>query len=347
MPVLPNSLEKLVFADLNLGPGPFFDLWSGLALQTVLAALHLDLFESLQAGPASSGQVAARLKADERGVQILLNTLEQLGYLRRSGESFENTALTSKWMLDSGEINLKPYFLFWGAILERFMPSLAESIRSGKNIHLYEWLENQPEVSRNFQEGMIALARYGLSGVIRALKLSPQARRLLDVGGGHAMYSVALCQKYPHLQATIFDSQQAMVTGRKAVEQANLAGRVHFQTGNFFSDDLGSDYDATLLFNIVHGLSPEENISLFRKVRQTLRRGGEIIILDQVQNSSKRSLPNTAVHLLSMSFYHLLGGQVYPPAEVRDWLGQTGFTNIRQRNLPAVGSTLFLANGAS
>ena len=66
MPVLPNALEKLVFVDLNLGPGSFLDLWSGLGLQAVLAALRLGVFEALRDGPASCQEAAGRLALDGR-----------------------------------------------------------------------------------------------------------------------------------------------------------------------------------------------------------------------------------------------------------------------------------------
>ncbi len=53
------------------------------------------------------------------------------------------------------------------------------------------------------------------------------------------MYSIALCRKYPQLSAVVFDSPQALATGRANIDRAELADRVAVQTGNFFRDELG------------------------------------------------------------------------------------------------------------
>jgi hypothetical protein len=60
---------------------------------------------------------------------------------------------------------------------------------------VYQWLEEQPEVSRYFQEGMVAITRWIKADVVKQLTLPDKAQRLLDIGGGHALYSIALCQK--------------------------------------------------------------------------------------------------------------------------------------------------------
>jgi hypothetical protein len=142
--------------------------------------------------------------------------------------------MTQKWLLDSGAINISAYFLFWGVVAEQFMPMLEQSIRAGQpRLNLYEWIEDQPEVSRYFQEGMIAITRYIKDDVLKVLTLPQNARRLLDIGGGHAMYSIALCRKYPQLTAVVFDGPQALTVGRESISQENIANQVTVQAGNF------------------------------------------------------------------------------------------------------------------
>ena len=40
MPLLPNSLERFLFFNLNLAPAPLFDLFSAAAFRAVLAGLE-------------------------------------------------------------------------------------------------------------------------------------------------------------------------------------------------------------------------------------------------------------------------------------------------------------------
>jgi SAM-dependent methyltransferase len=349
MPVVPNFVERTLFLSLNQGPGPVLDIWNAVAFRAVLAAIRLDVFEALASGPMSAAELAQRLHADAGGVQRLLHALEPLGYVKRQGDRYANTSMTIKWLLRSSPMSFAPYFRYWGAIIPRLMDDLEISIEQGRAPrNLYEWIEHEPEVSRDFQEAMISLANFALGDVIGKLQLPDSARRLLDVGGGHAMYSVALCQKYPLLSAVVFDSPQALVTGRANIDRARLANRVTVQTGNFFRDELGSGYDAALLFNIIHDCSPDQNVELLRKAARALNPGGQLIVLEQLAGKALLPMGNAINGLLGLSYFHLLQGNLYAFDEVARWFGEAGFGQPRRVNLlKAAGSSLIVGTKVS
>ncbi|HMN29834.1 MAG TPA: methyltransferase, partial [Caldilineaceae bacterium] len=309
--------------------GPALDIWGGPAFRIVLAAIRLNVIVALDKGPATASALAHMVQIDAHGAAILLEALRTLGYVQRRGEQYELTAMSRKWLTDGGESNLSAHFQYWGIALEKLFPSLEESIRSGQaQVKLYEWLEHEPEASRYFQEGLIALTKLSKDQVVKQVALPAGARRLLDVGGGHALYSVAFCHKYPQLSAVILDGPQALATGRATIAAEGLTGRITTQPGNFVTDALGEGYDAILLFNIVHGFTPEGNLALLRKVRQALTPGGRIYLLEQIAGAGPSPLQETIVQLLNVSFFHLLGGQVYPFAEIRTWLEEAGYHDI-------------------
>ena len=84
-----------------------------------------------------------------------------------------------------------------------------------------KWLEQRPGGWERYQEGMIALSRPLVDEAIAKVKLPPNARRLLDVGGGHGLYSIKFCYRYPELEATIFDLPLATETTRKNIAAEN------------------------------------------------------------------------------------------------------------------------------
>ena len=256
--------------------------------------------------------------------------------------------MTMKWLLRSSAVNFAPYFRYWGVIIPKLMNDLEDAIKQGgAPRNMYEWIEHEPEVSRDFQEAMISLANFALGEVIGKLKLPESARRLLDVGGGHAMYSIALCQKHPQLSAVVFDSPQALTTGCVNIDRAGLADRVSVQTGNFFRDELGSGYDVALLFNIIHGCSPEQNVDLFRKAVRALNAGGQLIVLEQLAGKAPLPMGNTINGLLGLSYFHLLQGQLYSFDQVASWFREAGFNTVRRINLlKAAGSSLIIGTMA-
>jgi hypothetical protein len=345
MPLVPNFLERLLFLTLNQGPGPTLDVWAAPAFRLVVAALRLEVFDTLEGRSLRASDIALQINTDERGTAMLLETLVGLRYLKRDGDRYRNTTMTRKWLLKSAEVNLAPYLMFWGALMESRWGDFEETLRSGQPaVNLYEWIEDEPEVSRYFQEGMIALARFTGGAVVNKLTVPAGKRRLLDIGGGHATYSILFCQQYPELTATVLDSPQALRTGREAIASAELEGRIAVQAGDFLVDEGGTGYDLALIFNIIHGFSPETNTTLFRRALSTLKPGGQVVVMEQLSDGGgPLPMATLITRILGMSYYHLLGGQLYSFEVVAGWLTAAGFVDIRRKNLLQVGSSLIFA----
>ena len=345
MPIRPNFLERLLFFDLGLGPAPVLDIFAAIAFRAVLAAVRLGIFDALHGGPLTARELADRITADERGTAVLLNALESLGYVARKDGRYTNTAMAARWMVRNSPSNVAAGFDYWGTILAELWDNLEESIRTGRPpTNLYAWVEQRPDTSQDFQAWMIAIARLAGDEIVRKVKLPPAARRLLDVGGGHAMYSIALCRHHPRLSATVFDSPQALRSAQASVAAEKMADRVALQEGDFLADDLGTGYDVVLVFNIVHGFSPEQNTELLRKVARALNPGGMVVIAEQLAGRSGGAAARAAAQLLGLSYFHLLGGRLYSFKELAGWLTAAGFANPRRVNLlRAPGSSLVFA----
>ena len=87
--------------------------------------------------------------------------------------------------------------------------------------------------------GQRELARLSAAEVARKLRLPSGARQLLDIGGGHGLYSAALCRRHPGLTATVLDLPGSAAVGREIVAAAGMADRVRFRDGDATAGDLG------------------------------------------------------------------------------------------------------------
>lgn len=344
MPIPLNLIERSLFLTLNQGPAPILDIWSAIAFRVVMAGQRLGVFETLAAGPATAAELAAKLEADPRGVEVLLDALVPLGYLERQNGGYANSTMSAKWLTPAGETNFGPYMAFWDEVMTRLWQTPEASVRAGAPpVNLYDWLQDQPETSAHFQEGMVAIAAVVEKEIIAGLRFLAGARRLLDVGGGHGAYSVALCRAYPQLSATVFDAPGALATGRRVVAAAGFDQRISFQPGDFLHDDLGQGYDAILLFNILHGFSAGQNLALFQKAARALNPGGAVVVLEQLADAKTSGAAQAINAILAFAYFHTLGGQVYRFSEINGWLQQAGFGQFRRlglRNAP--GSSLII-----
>jgi len=352
MPIRPNPLENLLFFTFNQGPAPLLDLWSAVAFRAVTAAIRLGVFDALADAPLTRNELAQKAGLHSRGCAVLTAALESLGYLIPipQGERLALSPMAQKWLTTHSQANFAPYFTFWDTVLRELYHNLEESLQTGETpTNLYEWLEGQAETSLQFQQAMIAIARLVSREITGRLRFLSGGGRLLDVGGGHGEYSVALCRKFPHLEAVLFDSPQALAAGRKHVAVEKLGQRITFQEGNFLTSELPTGFDAVLLFNIVHGFTAEQNMAVFRKVRRALQPGGRVVVLDQLDKSIPMATLDATARLLALSYYHMLGGRVYTFDEIAGWLEAAGFREVQRIDLIRVpGNALILGhNGES
>lgn len=344
MPITPNALERLVLLQVNAGPAPVLDMFGTAAFWAVHAGVTLGVFDSLAGGAQTPAELSSRLSTDERGTRVLLETLAALRYVDRTGAHYANSQWSSKWLLRDAPLSVAAGIEYWGILLEHFWHGLPEAIRTGRHADFYTWIEGQPEASRAFQEWMVAAARIAGGEVVSAISLPPGARRLLDVGGGHGMYSVALCRAHAELQATIFDSPRALEAAHEHILAEGMSERITTHAGDFLAGSLGEGYDVVLLINIVHGFTPEQNAALLRRVAAALRPGGVVVVGEQVAGSTGRSAGGQLAELLGLAYYLLLGGQIYDAKTIIGWLHEAGLGRVRRRNLLRTpGTSVFVA----
>jgi ribosomal protein L11 methylase PrmA len=71
--------------------------------------------------------------------------------------------------------------------------------------------------------------------------------KLLDVGGGSGVYSIAFCAAYPHLKATILDFPETVDTARLYAGEAGLSNRISHLAGNAIKVEWPKGHDVVLM----------------------------------------------------------------------------------------------------
>lgn len=198
MPIQPSFLEQAAFFTLNAAPAPMIDLAGALAFQTVSTAVRLNLFNELNTQPSTTQELVQSLNCQERGLQKLLNALAGLGYIKEKEGRYHNSAMTEKWFLDGAKLDLNAAIASWDAILRELWPHAPEIIRSGERpFDFYQFTAQDPALSHAHQQMMMGNANTIGPDIIKKVNLPKGATRLLDVGGGHGMFSIQFCHAYP------------------------------------------------------------------------------------------------------------------------------------------------------
>lgn len=338
MPLVLDPDEARRFHDQNKGPGSFLDLLATAGYRAAGVGLRLGLFAALQAAdqdePMSAQALADALDTDPRGTELLADLLVSFGYLhRRKDGGYTNTALTNTWLGQSSNYSMVEQF--WNQVLFDLWDNLEQAVRTGTPpMHFYEWLSQRPETLARFQSMLAAHATQLAEEVAAALTPPAGDCSLLDIGGGHARYTVALCARHPGLRATVLDVPDALAVGAKAVAEAALADRVTLRPGDYHTDELGS-HDIVLLFNLLHGHDITTNHALLHRVAAALRPGGTAVILEHGAEPPADAGTTEAAYLrmFSLNLFLGQGGQVYRVRDITSWLTDAGLTHVTTRPL--------------
>jgi predicted O-methyltransferase YrrM len=320
----------MILLQLNQGPGPMLEMLGGMALKAVSVAVKLDIFESLNSGPLTAAEIAHRIEAGERGIQLMLNALEAIGYVKQQGGRYSNTPMTAKWMVRSSPHHIVDMFAHINDMLE-IWGNLEEAIRTGETpVLVWEWLDQHPGSWDRYNAAMMGNAQMAAPDVVAKVKLPVTAGRLLDVGGSHGLFAINFCRRYPDLSATILDGPPTRKLAEANIAAAGMEKRVSFREGDFWTDDLGNGYDVALLSNIIHIHLPDKNIELLQKVGAALNPGGVIVIMDQMATPASAPTAKAMAGLMGLNLFVAANGQTYPPRDVAGWLRQAGLTNPRE-----------------
>jgi predicted O-methyltransferase YrrM len=221
-----------------------------------------------------------------------------------------------------------------------------DSIRS---VHEGFWsngidiLKNGPDTSGKPEGGMtpeflMVVFQHSMRGelqeitrILSSLAEFRSARRLLDIGGGHGMYSVSFCQQNPALSTVILDRPHITPFTLEMVDRYGLSDRIEVISGDMNVGLPGSGYD---LIYTSHILYRQDGLSdLINRIVRVLNDGGLFISNHKFEedwknpeNDAPAALENENIR----SFHRMI-----PEAEFRYILRDAGLSRIESWKVPA------------
>jgi predicted O-methyltransferase YrrM len=300
----------------------------------ILTALELDLFTAIGNG-STAEQAASTAKTDARATGMLLNALVAIGLLTKEGEVFHNSPDSAQFFVGGTRGDCREGWLHIADIWHTWT-NLTESIRLGTRIPLER--SSSPEWTRNFIAGMQYNASQRALILVEAVG-TKGVRRVLDLGGGSGIYSIAFAKASPDIHCEIRDLPKVVPLTAKYVKQAGYEARIAIREGNMLKDDLGSGLDLVLLNAICHMFSPEDNQQLFRRIRRALAPEGRLVVQDFILSPDKSGPLHAALFSLNM-LVATDGGASYSESEYASWMSSAGFAGVQRTDLPGPGSLI-------
>ncbi len=352
----PGSWTERIAFHLGFAPIPLVEAMGGMLYsRTLIAGVRLGVFDALENGPASAEELASRLRCSPDGMRVLLSALHGCAYLTLDGDRYANAPLARRWLVRNAPRSVADYLDFmvdqWS-----WVGATEEAIRTGVPVDTHR--EGQdPAYWERYMRGLAALARTEAEDAAAAIPLTRPPRRMLDVGGGHGVFSEALCRRYPGLEAEILDLPEVVrtqtagetVDGARARDgdrdpvrsrahdriRSRAEDRIRYRAGDLRTADWGAGFDLVLLFNLLHHFSEEESRAALAKARAALTPGGTVAVWEFRDRQKNARRPSQVGGLLGLFFYTTSGRRVWPRERIEEWLRAAQFAEIRAKVLRA------------
>jgi ubiquinone/menaquinone biosynthesis C-methylase UbiE len=292
-------------------------LWSGFqSARVLLTANNYRIFDFLIKQKAVA-DIAHDIGADKRAVEIVLDALTGLGLLKKQQNKYKNTTIASRFLVSGTP-------LYQGDIIKH-----ADTLW-----HNWSGLDTVVKTGTPFRTsqnhcafilGMHNLAVFKAGKIIKGIGLRG-VRTALDLGGGPGTYAVEMAQR--GICVTLFDTPDTIKIAKRVIDKKKKKN-LNFIGGDFFYDNLGKDYDLVLISQIFHSYSKKNNIMLLKRCKKALNKNGRIVIQEFFIDENRTHPSRSALFSINM-LVNTEGGRCYSPDEIKDWLYELNFRNVRK-----------------
>lgn len=309
-----------------------FDLCAGFVYAQVLSAcVRLQLFELLADGPASTAEVARRLRLPIDSAARLLAAAASLRLLDRLGpDRFGLGLLGAATLANPGIAAMVAHH----ELLYRDLADPVELLRRGPGrtslsaFWSYARADGTaltgPDVAP-YSRLMAASQPLVATQILDAYPVG-RHRSLLDIGGGDGAFAAEAGRRAPQLRLTVFDLPAVAALARARFDRDGLAARADAIGGSFLQGPLPTGHDLASLVRIIHDHDDGPALAILRQARAALPRGGTLLLAEPMAGAPG-ALPVGDAYF---AFYLLaLGsGRARTPAELAGLMTAAGFVSI-------------------
>ncbi|MCW3109834.1 MAG: O-methyltransferase family 2 [Segetibacter sp.] len=290
----------------------------------LLEAVDKGIFEAIGHQKVSLENICLTCNLNERAVESLLGVLATMGLIKTNNQVFYLSARSKKWILKESPDSLYWLMKFDNRVCVKWMDHVGTFLETGKGLQYHETFNEEEWFY--YQKAMEAAASATSKEAVRKIPVPPGATNMLDIGGSHGLYSVALCKKYPRLTSIILDLPAAVEKAAPILEKYKMGNKVTHKAGNVLTDDLGKEkYDVVVMASVAHHFTAEENQQVAKKAYDALKPGGIFTILEVLRSDGIKYNGDMLSAIGDFFFALSSTSGTWSLQEIKQWQNEAGF----------------------
>lgn len=301
---------------------------------TLFAASDAGVFDALAGNKQLElKEIVKECNLNEHAMRLLLDGCSAIGLLKKIDEKYQNSADAEAFLVSHSPMSLvkairynRDVYDAWGKLpdfLKTGQPVEKPALHLGEN----------DSRTRAFALSMFERAYSMGQAVIPMLDLSG-FKKLLDVGGGPAAYSMLCVENWPDLHANVIELPAIASIADELIRERGFEERVKTIAGSYLDVEFPDGQDVVHFFGVLHQENEETILKLLSKAFNALESGGQINIMDMMTDETRTAPGFSALFAINMALTKE-SGWVFSDKDLIGWLEKTGFVNCSVKPLPA------------
>jgi predicted O-methyltransferase YrrM len=310
-------------------------LWSYTAPLAVGAAMELGLFWLLAKKPLDATDVARALRVPQNRCSLWLQLLESIGLLEKTTRGYTPSSTARAAILDAYS---QESWAFSAREARGRLPAVHDlALHMNKPGSAWEAQGLIPpdyftamigsrKRAKEFTRMLYELHQELAEEVSNALDMTG-VERLMDLGGGSGVISLALLGKCPRLTSVVVDIENVCIAGREIATEHPAGDRITYHAADFLQDELPGGFDMVLQCD-----AGNYRQSLFSKEHAILNSGGRLAIVG-VFAPTEGVAPAARLHWAFLGSLEKSDSGYRTASQVKAPLTQAGFQFLSEKTL--------------
>ncbi|KAM8977235.1 acetylserotonin O-methyltransferase-like [Pelodytes ibericus] len=311
-----------------------------LVSKIMFSACELGVFDLLHEAnvPLSTADIASRLYLSVDGTDRLLSACVGLEILKvelvNEEAVYTNTDISSKYLTKSSPKSLLHMMEFFSKSVNVSWRFLPDAIREGRPQYerafrissedIFNAVYRSEDAMKLFMQYMGTEWMLCGRDVLTAFDLS-EFNTVYDLGGCSGALAKQFASAYPESKVVVLDLPKVIETAKNNFI-TDEHHHIYFQEGDFFNDPI-PEADLYIMARIIHDWTEDKCLQLLKKIYQSCRCGGGVLIVEVLLNEDKRGPLQSQLNNLLMLV--LTEGKERTPSEYVKLLTASGFSDIQ------------------
>jgi|SRR5579883_2319012 2-polyprenyl-3-methyl-5-hydroxy-6-metoxy-1,4-benzoquinol methylase len=316
--------------------------WGYVPPLVLEAAVRNGIFDAIDGGAETVADVCAKTGISERGARAIMDALAGMELLVKSdGVRYALSPEAATFLVSRSPTNITGMAARASSMMAKWL-ALSDIVRTGRP----ERSLNSEAEGAEFFEGLVTDLFPMNYGAARAaaeklgVSASSEPVRVLDLAAGSGVWSIAIAQRSPNVTVTAVDWPGVLEVTRRTAARFGLADRYSFVAGDLAEADFGSGHNIATLGHILHSEGEERSRALLKKTFHALAPGGTAVIAEFLVNADRSGPLQGLIFNINM-LVNSEHGATFSFEEIRGWMEQTGFKDVRTVDAPSPSPLIF------